>query len=558
MTILVLIVIIATALLLIQRKDYLRRVARAEKKTADSEAGLTALVQQKGLQLWTYDTDTGMYNVLDDHKKGFVALMPEKFAKRYTATIYEHIGKTLQTIIRGDVKSKTLHIAQTVKSGDKHYYALDFTVLRRDDLGQVKVIVAVQKDITDMFARESREKELTLRYNSVKTAIESFDDIYAQQQAIDEKDRQLLQAREKAYRELTDYISNIDFAMKTGGIHMAQYSPDDRHVTIYSGIDNILYRLKPDEVAGMVDMQSSVTARRMIGDMDCRAQKSFDCHLRTNVLPTGQTKILHVTFIPITDDAGHVTNYFGMLRDITELKAKEWQLTQETIRARREETAKNSFMRNMSFEIRTPLNSVVGFADLFRQEHTAEEETVYSSQIKTNATRLLMLINDILFLSRIDAGMIESKKRSVDFTAFLTTSCQAGWGEYQKDGVSYEVTGPEEPVTLNIDTTNLSIVIGKLCTNAAQHTTHGHVRAAYEYLNGTLTVTLENNEDANDKMSPDILSSIFERFGSAMQTESGLSMPVCHEVMTMLGGTIDVAVDSGIVRVTLTLPCEKG
>ena len=125
----------------------------------------------------------------------------------------------------------------------------------------------------------------------------------------------------------------------------------------------------------------------------------------------GKRLFLYLSFVPIQNANGELTGYFGMFRDISEIKATEQELARETARAQEVEMVKNAFLHNMSFEIRMPLTSVVGFAELFEKEHTAEDERFFINEIKENSERLLKLINDILLLSRLDAQMIEFKRK---------------------------------------------------------------------------------------------------------------------------------------------------
>jgi hypothetical protein len=81
----------------------------------------------------------------------------------------------------------------------------------------------------------------------------------------------------------------------------------------------------------------------------------------------------------------------------------------------------------MSYEIRTPLNAVLGFAGLFNSEHNAEDEPVFAEEIKKNTGVLLQLINDILFISRLDAHMIEFRYEEEDFDILFDGWCYMGW-----------------------------------------------------------------------------------------------------------------------------------
>ena len=81
----------------------------------------------------------------------------------------------------------------------------------------------------------------------------------------------------------------------------------------------------------------------------------------------------------------------------------------------------------MSYEIRTPLASILGFAGLFEADHDEADEPVFVEEIKKNTNDLLLLINDILYISRLDADMIEFKKEEFDVAACFDAYCQMGW-----------------------------------------------------------------------------------------------------------------------------------
>ena len=113
--------------------------------------------------------------------------------------------------------------------------------------------------------------------------------------------------------------------------------------------------------------------------------------------------------------------YFGMCRNMTEMIETEQRLAIETKKAQETELLKQAFLTNMSYEIRTPLNTVIGFAELFNAEHDASDELFFTEQIKTGTHTLLTLVNDILFISRLDANMEEYKKEDVDFALLFET-----------------------------------------------------------------------------------------------------------------------------------------
>lgn len=243
-----------------------------------------------------------------------------------------------------------------------------------------------------------------------------------------------------------------------------------------------------------------------------------------------------------------------MCRDISELKAIENQLAKETVRAQEVEVIKNAFLRNMSYEIRTPLNSVVGFSELFEMEHTPEDEAVFIDEIKSSSASLLKLINDILFLSRLDAEMITINPKPVDFAAICENRCEAVWNNLKQPGVEYIVRNPYKRMVVEIDEANLSQVVDKVITNAVQHTTKGTVEVRYEYMGDQLMISVE---DTGSGIPKDAVEHIFERFGTGANTGAGLGLSICHELIEYMGGKIQLKSEEGKgTTVWITLPCK--
>lgn len=645
----ILIIVLST----LYRKDYGRRLGQKETEVDKSNKELALLLQRGHMQLWTYDVTTGTYSWMDDDRALFVSLQPKDFATHYSEKVFQHISTAIQELIRGEIDTKTLRIAQTMKDGSKRYFALDMSILRRDEKGDTSVIVTFQNDITEVFIRENKDRELRLRYESIfnsamadmvyydslghisdmnKRACETFgidlatakqlgisvemavnepsfdhhnfDTFHATQfrkstlaenkvrskklqgkmcyeiqvtPVFDARHRMVcaygsglnvteiadtyyamqetIRKNQQANKALSDYVRNIDFAMKVGGVRIVEYSLETQTLTIYKETNLVQLKVTEERARRFVDSTSEAAVQHMFDNMHNRTTNPFNSQVKTTIRQPGRLKLhLFVYFMPTYDQDGQVNGYFGMMRDFTEAKAIERQLANETIRARREEALKNSFMRNMSYEIRTPLNNVVGFADLFLQEHEAAAEPVYISQIKDNATQLLELINSILLLSRLNAGMIESKPRRTDLAKMLNNWCQAGYDEHRQEGVEYIVEHPYEQFVADIDSINLGIVVSQLCSNGARLTYKGSVRTYYNFADGQLSISIESHGKG---LTPKQLENIFDYFGSAMETKTGLSLPICHGLMELLGGTIGIKSDVGReTTVTVTLPCQ--
>lgn len=358
---------------------------------------------------------------------------------------------------------------------------------------------------------------------------------------------------QEATSKVTKYVQNINYVLGVGGVRMANYSPSTHTLTIYKGLNVVQLELTQSRCMTLVDEKSKKTAMRTLNSMDNLINNAVEASIKTNIHIKGMPMHLNFRFIPTYDEQGEVLNYFGLCRDTSEIKATEVLLAKETARAQEVENLKNSFLRNMSYEIRTPLNTVVGFAELFEKEHAIEDEGIFIEQIKNNSAFLLNLINDILFLSRLDAHMIEINKQPTDFSQTFEGHCQMGWANYQREGVHYVAENHYEQLVVDIDDTNLGRVIEQIVTNAAQHTTEGTVRTRYDYINGNLMIAID---DTGSGISKDKLKHIYERFATGSSGGTGLGLPISKELAEQMGGSISINTEEGKgTTIWITMPC---
>ena len=400
--------------------------------------------------------------------------------------------------------------------------------------------------------------ELLLKpvYNDQKQFIGIFALGRDRTQAINtiEQMRQSIKRLTAVNDELTEYVENINYILRESGVRLAEYSPESHTLSIYSGIDKVQHALTQARCMTLVDERYKKKAMRLLTSMDNHSATPIDTDIRTAIRAKGGLIIhLEFHFIPVMDANGKPVAYFGLCRNISELKATEQQLALETAKAQEVENAKNSFLKNMSYEIRTPLNAVVGFAEMFDLPHTPEDETIFVQQILDNSDQLLQLVNNILYLSRLDAHMVEFKRQPSDFAATFESCCQRGWERYQQPLVKYIVENPYQQLVIDIDVNNLSQVIEKVVENAAQHTTVGSIRCRYDYVGRRLIITVE---DTGTGISQQELAHIFERFVSSSLKGGGLGLPICKEVLNQMGGTIEINSEIGLgTTVWITLPC---
>lgn len=229
----------------------------------------------------------------------------------------------------------------------------------------------------------------------------------------------------------------------------------------------------------------------------------------------------------------------------TVAKLKEYE--EKAQQAEKASRMKSLFLANMSHEIRTPLNAIEGFSRIMAETDSAEERMKFMEIIESNNTRLLSLINEILDLSRVEAGEITIKKSSVN----LNNLCQDLKQMFKfrcPDSVNMVWNSPNMMVTLNTDENRLVQVFSNLISNALKHTANGSITYGYRLVNDGQEVEFYVS-DTGSGISPEDLPTIFETYMSkdaeTMQNGYGLGLPLSKIIIEKMGGTISVNSELG-------------
>ena len=361
----------------------------------------------------------------------------------------------------------------------------------------------------------------------------------------------------RATQNVQAYIDNINYALQVSGVRFVSYYPKTYTFELSDSINEARLRMSQLRCIRL----GSPRFRRVISS----ALNRMDHLTKYNIKETIETEIrdekgrqiwLMFNMVPILDKEGQVEHYFGICRNMTDMVETERRLAVETQKAQETELLKQSFLTNMSYEIRTPLNNVVGFADLFETEHDEADEGFFVEQIKMSSNILLSLINDILFLSRLDANMIEYNKSDVDFAKVFEGHCQMGWSNMSPK-VKTAVDCPYESLVVDIDDSNLGMAIERICFVASQFLEEGNISARCEYRRGELTISFEDDGKGIDA---ETLPHIFDRFIRDKNQKlcgTGLDLPIAQSLVQQMGGTIDFESESGKgATVWISVPCE--
>ncbi len=191
---------------------------------------------------------------------------------------------------------------------------------------------------------------------------------------------------------------------------------------------------------------------------------------------TGGTRILHTRKIPILDAAGEPAFLLGISEDITESKQAQEAVLRAQAEADRANKAKSQFLANMSHELRTPLNAILGFSALLKDDtsHRLDEATRrrFLEQIHTSGENLLQLINDVLDLSKVEAGQMQLELQPVELGGVIEEVRASMEPLAQAKSITLSVE-PREDVRLTADQAKVRQMLLNLVSNAIKFTRSG-------------------------------------------------------------------------------------
>ena len=241
--------------------------------------------------------------------------------------------------------------------------------------------------------------------------------------------------------------------------------------------------------------------------------------------------------------------------DITQLKQTEAMLIQAKEKAEEADRLKSAFLANMSHEIRTPLNAIIGFSSLLHYVENEQEKEQYISLINHNNQLLLKLINDVLDLSKIEAGHIELHSEWFNPAELIEESIT----EYERNvpaKVKLFARHPTAPGQIEHDPMRIKQILNNFISNALKNTVQGHIEVYYETDTDGIRISVS---DTGCGIPPDKLEMIFERFEKvdSFAQGAGLGLSICKSIVEKMNGVITV---NSTMRVgstfTVELPCR--
>jgi len=234
-------------------------------------------------------------------------------------------------------------------------------------------------------------------------------------------------------------------------------------------------------------------------------------------------------------------SFFGTTRDITARKKTEEDLKESRLEAERANSAKSAFLANMSHEIRTPLGAILGFADLLKNknlQHTDIQKHV--SVINRNAQHLLRIIDDILDLSKVEAGKMLFEKISFSVVDLLNEFSSIMSFRAQDKGIIFQMTANSPlPRFINSDPTRLRQILNNIVGNAIKFTDQGKVELNLNYKDNMLRMSVI---DTGTGISKEQAEKLFQPFHQADISTTrkfggtGLGLVLTRKMAEVMGG----------------------
>jgi PAS domain S-box-containing protein len=505
-----------------------------EQALRQSEGKLRALFDQAPLGIAVIDSVTGQFRSINP-----------QYCKIVGYTEPEMVAANFQQITHPDDLAADLANMRRLQDGEVEAFHMEKRYIRKDS-----TIVWVSLTCVPLWKTAPGEAQ----------HMAMVEDITARKLA-----ETRLAESERKYRELVEHANSIILRWNAEG-----------QITFLNEFGQRFFGYAADEIIGRHVLGTIVPATETSGrDLQrlmveiCANPKSFEQNINENICRDGRRVWISWTNRIVQDEQGRVVEILSIGTDITEQRKAEQavrelnasleqrvadrtaELAAALVRAEAADRIKSAFLATMSHELRTPLNSIIGFTGIILQGLAGPlnpEQVKQLGMVRGSARHLLELINDVLDVSKIEAGQLEVHLEPFDLAASIerVTTMMRPLAEKKKlTLITHIPAGLPKMVS---DRRRVEQILLNLLNNAIKFTEHGCVTLAVEWLANDMAqpVLRLRVTDTGVGIKPEDLATLFQPFrqidtGIARQHEgTGLGLVICRRLAALLGGEISV------------------
>ncbi len=370
-----------------------------------------------------------------------------------------------------------------------------------------------------------------------------------------------LQFTYKQYQELLDNLNVGILEVDAEGIVVNAY---DKFCQLVGYSREEL--MGKDPVQLLMGSQEQEGAERVNNETARRADGVSSAYEIPLIRKDGTKMWFLISGTPIYNQAGEYMGSIGLHMDITDRKLKEQELQAAKVQAETANIVKEQFMANLSHEMLTPINGILGFTNLMiESDSLSEKQQQFLENIQTAGNNLLVLIEDLLDFSQLEDASLKLSNRVFELPKMVRNACDTFQPQLKENRNSLHITiDPALPKKVKGDPSRIAQIIKHLTSNAIKFTRHGRVDVRITgrgQKDDTLYVVLEI-QDTGVGIPRDEHNKIFnrfyklERFDDKVTSGTGIGLSIVQRIVNQLGGSIELESEVGkgtIIRVYLTL-----
>ncbi|MFZ4707674.1 MAG: histidine kinase dimerization/phospho-acceptor domain-containing protein, partial [Bacteroidales bacterium] len=322
--------------------------------------------------------------------------------------------------------------------------------------------------------------------------------------------------RKQAEEELKHLYSRLSLSVRTGGVGIWEYDIANDTI-LWDDQMYVLYGISKNDFGGVYEAWQSGLHPEDAAQGDAETQmalsgeKEYDTSFRI-VWPDGSIRYIRAIGIVLRNNDGQPVRMIGTNWDITDQKKAEQELIFAKEKAEESDRLKSAFLANMSHEIRTPMNGILGFSELLKTPGlTGDEQQEYIRIIEKSGKRMLNIINDIVDISKIEAGLMKVEIRESNINEKIEYIYTFFKPETEAKGLklSFNNSLPAKEATITTDREKIYAILTNLVKNAIKYTEKGEIEIGYYKKDKYLEFYVK---DTGIGIAKDRQEAIFERF----------------------------------------------